>query len=839
MTKAQPVKRSSSNAGTRGKGTYASHACNVCKRKKIKCDENKPACGSCEASGRSEECAWSGESARKPRTEAHFEAMRRRADALERYANILESMLQKCQREHGGTFRDGQSYLQFRPKDYGDEKMEYEEIEGESGSSDGDDMTAEICVSAQSLTLDERDLVLYGNVAPFRFANTATTLPKHISIIPDVETDFGARYMLLVDGADQTYYDLKFDWSRYLPSQVPLDRKEHDRILDLLFKFFTSWCMRIVPVLFLRDMYRYLSVHRSQTPPKTSHYSPMLHNALLAVAAGFSDKPQVQEYKARKCFADEAKRLMESEVQRPNVSVVHALSMLGSFHSSSGEQGLGYVYFGIGSRVSQALGLNVDCSAWVKSGLITTHDMYDRNWAYWTTFTQEICWCLYVGRDSNLLTSSEESSIPVPYVDQRYDQILWEHPSANIAPQPNYLSTTFAATCELMTIARRVLGVVNSLHVSGHRREVKDEQISSIDLQLHAWKGQLSDEIDITLANKNTSTPHKLVLHMSFWWTFILLHRPFFLRRKRPDATSREIDHIKLCKRAADNIMDLLGIYRALYTLRYIPVTPVQIVFAAGTIYVLLAVQATTGLRVAKKELKTYIGRAELCIQYLMEIGRSFKCASDIAEILKGLIVTQLRPVLERKPIRGTSASKQDGKVELHPTTSASSINGDTMDISSSSGLPAFSSNSFAPTSFDEFMSFDTLSFPEASLLTLPSTLYSQPSSSYLAWSSAMLSSKTQAGRSNIAPADFFNSSDLTSTSIPTDPFLSTSSFALHGLPALDSSPSITSMETAGFLAMMNGESISHAPCIPPFITTEQTNYDGNDYGQYLLFAGD
>lgn len=112
--------------------------------------------------------------------------------------------------------------------------------------------------------------------------------------------------------------------------------------------------MRIVPVLFLRDMYRYLGVHRSQTPPKTSHYSPMLHNALLAVATGFSDDPQIRNFKARNLFADEAKRLMESEVQKPNVSVVHALSMLGSFHSSSGEQGLGYVYFGIGSRVSQA-----------------------------------------------------------------------------------------------------------------------------------------------------------------------------------------------------------------------------------------------------------------------------------------------------------------------------------------------------------------------------------------------------------------------------------------------------------------------------------------------------
>ncbi|KAJ3921609.1 hypothetical protein F5877DRAFT_19082, partial [Lentinula edodes] len=554
------------------------------------------------------------------------------------------------------------SYLQFRPKDYGDGKMEYEEIEGES-SLDGDDITAEICVSAQNLTLDERGLVFYGNAAPFRFANTFCTLPKHVSIIPDVEINLSERYMLLVDGADPTHYDPLFDWSRYLPSQVPLTRQEHDRrlprVLDLLFKFFTSWCMRIVPVLFLRDMYRYLSVHRSQTPPKTSHYSPMLHNALLAVATGFSDDPQIRNFEARNFFADEAKRLMESEVQRPNVSVVHALSMLGSFHSSSGEQGLGYVYFGIGSRVSQAcksskymhsiLGLSVDCSAWVKSGLITTHDMYDRNWAYWTTFTQEVCWCLYVGRDFSLSTTSEGNPIPVPYVDAEFDQISWEHPSANIAPQPNYLSTTFAATCELLNIARKVMGVANSLHVSSHRREVKDEQISGIDLQLHAWKGKLPTEIDITQANKNTSTPHKLMLHLSFWWTFILLHRPFFNRRRRPDTTTRDIDHVKLCRRAADNIMDLLGIYRSLYTLRYVPVTPVQIVFAAGTVYILLAVQATRGLRVAKKDLQMYVGRADLCVQYLAEIGRSWKCASDIADILRGLIAMQLSPVLEKK----------------------------------------------------------------------------------------------------------------------------------------------------------------------------------------------
>ncbi|KAJ3827917.1 fungal-specific transcription factor domain-containing protein [Lentinula raphanica] len=802
MTNAQPAKRSTLNAGLRGKGTYASRACNVCKRKKIKCDETKPVCGSCESSGRNGECAWTGESARKPRTEAHFEAMRRRADALERYANILESMLDKCQREHGGTFKDGQSYLQFRPRSYRDDKMEYEDL-GDKSASDGDPddtPTAEICISAQNLTLGERDLVLYGNAAPFRFAKVVSTLPKHNPVIDwHVKIDLNTPYMLLVDEAAQTHYNPHFDWSRYLPSQVPLDRKEHDRILDLLFKFFTSWCMRIVPVLFLRDMSRYLSVNRSETPPNTSHYSPMLHNALLAVAAGFSDHPEIRDYKARKCFADEAKRLMESEVQRPNVSVVHALSMLGSFHSSSGEQGLGYVYFGIGSRVSQALGLNVDCSAWVKSGLITTHDMHDRNWAYWTTFTQEMCWCLYVGRDFNLLTPTEEGSIPVPYVDAEYDQIPWEHPSANIAPQPNYLSTTFAATCELMKIAKAVTGVVNSLHVSSqsHPREGREEQISSIDLQLHAWKGRLPAEIDITLSNKNTSTPHKLVLHLSFWWTFILLHRPFFLHRKRLNAVSKVIDHVKLCKRAADNIMDLLEIYRALYTLRYVPITPIQIVFAAGTIYVLLAVQATTGLRVAKKELETYVNRAELCIQYLMEIGQSWKCASDIADILKDLIVTQLEPVLERKSVSTIPRKKNRINSDLDPSPSGHSVEGDsgTMDTSSVGlhefpSAPSDSGFDDNPNSYSDM----TFSFPESSFNSDP-----QHSTSHQTFSASTI----PLSMTEPVQLDYLESLWFTSSSIcPQFPPYA----GIFESPTLDSSASITSLEIGQFLQLTSFE---------------------------------
>jgi Fungal specific transcription factor domain len=118
------------------------------------------------------------------------------------------------------------------------------------------------------------------------------------------------------------------------------------RALDLLFKFFTSWCLRIVPDLFLRDMYRALNVPPSQTPPKTLHYSPMLHNALVALALAFLDEP-FKDLKTRQCYAIHAESFIEAECWKPNPSAVSALSVLASFYSSQGDQTARHRYFGM------------------------------------------------------------------------------------------------------------------------------------------------------------------------------------------------------------------------------------------------------------------------------------------------------------------------------------------------------------------------------------------------------------------------------------------------------------------------------------------------------------
>ncbi|TFK73146.1 hypothetical protein BDN72DRAFT_247733 [Pluteus cervinus] len=659
MTKASSTKRAPS-APTQTRGKYAAQACSVCRSKKTRCDGRQPVCEPCMNSGRQDECTWDKEKIRKPRTEQHFEAMRKKMHAFKSYALQLEVLVENCKREHGQGLDIGSSGLLSRPQemdfmeDSDSEDCEYE-ID-EEPASDIDDPVDEIFGSAPILKPEGPCLFEYGNTAVFRFA--PEVLP--VSRIPPVVEEPDQSYVLYVEGVDEAHINTTLDWSRYLPSSVPLTRREHDRLLDLLFKFLTCWCLRIIPALFLRDMWKVLSTPAHLPPPKIPHYSPMLHNALIALACGFSDDAEIRDN--RGAFATKAKSYIDVEGRYPSITLMHALSILSTYHSSMGEQTLGYIYFGMSARISQTLGLGIDCSEWVKSGLISEHDRLDRNWAHWTTLCQDVCWSLYVGRDFSVQVPSDLRGIPVPFVDSDFDEIMWVYPPSGLQPQPNNLSKTFAASCQLLLMARQVMKVVNGIGASNNSRQ--EMVVSSIDLALNNWKRNLSPEVDLNHRTRPTATPHRLTMHMAYWWLFILLHRPWYHRQTRPlRGSDKEIDHIKLCKRAADNVMELLHTYRSLYSLRYCPISLVQIVFAAGTVFLLGAVHATSGLRVAKEALRHAQAQADLCIQYLMEIGRSWHCATNVAEIFRKLMYEKLWPWLER----GASAIQDSGEEdEMH-----------------------------------------------------------------------------------------------------------------------------------------------------------------------------
>ena len=95
--------------------------------------------------------------------------------------------------------------------------------------------------------------------------------------------------------------------------------------------------------------------------------------------------------------------------------------------------------------------------------------------------------------------------------------------------------------------------------------------------------------------------------------------------------------------------MDLLSTWRSLYTLRYCPVTLIQTVFSTGTVYFLVALQASSGNHIAEKEFRYSWDQATLARQYLSEIGTSWKCATSTSDILISLMEKHVRPLLDRK----------------------------------------------------------------------------------------------------------------------------------------------------------------------------------------------
>jgi hypothetical protein len=80
----------------------------------------------------------------------------------------------------------------------------------------------------------------------------------------------------------------------------------------------------------------------------------MLHNVLVALALNVLDDPVLKAPETKQRYIDEAKKYIDKECSQPNLSTVHALSTLGTYHSSNGDQTLGFMYFGMSARVSQA-----------------------------------------------------------------------------------------------------------------------------------------------------------------------------------------------------------------------------------------------------------------------------------------------------------------------------------------------------------------------------------------------------------------------------------------------------------------------------------------------------
>ena len=92
-----------------------------------------------------------------------------------------------------------------------------------------------------------------------------------------------------------------------------------------------------------------------------------------------SDDPNT----AGKMFARRAKIMLDCEYEAPTTSTVQATAILGLYWAAIDNEGLGFMYIGMASRMAMNLGLHSDCSQYLAKGLITQEDLEERSIAFW------------------------------------------------------------------------------------------------------------------------------------------------------------------------------------------------------------------------------------------------------------------------------------------------------------------------------------------------------------------------------------------------------------------------------------------------------------------------
>lgn len=123
-----------------------------------------------------------------------------------------------------------------------------------------------------------------------------------------------------------------------------ITRVEHDTLLDRFLRFNCGWSLRLVPQFFLRDLA--IATESPDPKPLTNHYSPMLHNVVVANALTYADTDALKDRALQERFIQKAKNCLDAEAQKPALSGVLSLNLLSTYYTGQAEQSLGFMYFG-------------------------------------------------------------------------------------------------------------------------------------------------------------------------------------------------------------------------------------------------------------------------------------------------------------------------------------------------------------------------------------------------------------------------------------------------------------------------------------------------------------
>lgn len=340
--------------------------------------------------------------------------------------------------------------------------------------------------------------------------------------------------------------------------------------------------------------------------------------AMFSIAARYSsrtssDVPPPQPgsmWAAGDRYLEDAKVILDSTYAASRPSTCQALLLMGYREVGIGAMAQAWLYVGMAVRMAQDLGLHKTADQWSCVGrvLFTPGELQERRRVWYGCVVMDKYMSAYIGRPVAIFERDFDTELPS--TEEPDELETWRpHPSAPVVddseepsfpemtPMPGRILSCFSESAKLSIILSMIMQCLYAIKAPVYRQS----EFSRFEKLLSKWYLDLPDYLrHDPAASKNAAPlPHILTLHMQYWCTVLLLHRPFIRHistdgSNRPTSSSSKDSETRassrknydICVQAANQITSTVSLYAETHSLRRAPVYLCYYVFTAAIMHV-------------------------------------------------------------------------------------------------------------------------------------------------------------------------------------------------------------------------------------------------------------
>ncbi|KID90331.1 Transcription factor, fungi [Metarhizium guizhouense ARSEF 977] len=299
------------------------------------------------------------------------------------------------------------------------------------------------------------------------------------------------------------------------------------------------------------------------------YYSDLLLYSMCSLSALLYD----DFFKLSDVFSGQAQALLFATLDKPDLTTLQALILLGHREIAVGQTSKGWLFCGMAFRLAHEMGLHLDPSNWDAS----TSSFRDREIlrrVYWGIFIADKQLSLYFGRPPALYPSESDVRNTIRLQYPHDWQNLLETYICRGATVPEYengvaLVGSFIYQAELCKIIHVMIA-----DLFENRRGDVDPAIAAakarkIHVSLTKWLASLPGTLHWNQWTVGQVPSPVLHLHMLFHTVMIILHRPPSNMFEKPGIS--ESEDVEICYESLQAILRLMRSYSRYYRYRSLP----------------------------------------------------------------------------------------------------------------------------------------------------------------------------------------------------------------------------------------------------------------------------